>query len=268
MRYTGIQPQYFPRLHYFARILNTDVFCVRDDCQYVDAHTYPDGSRGKSYQSHSPIRSDTGVYLLTIPIRHMGRLPISKTKIQYNMPWSSQHARTIQNCYSKTPNVREVTSEIDEVLRIKHDSLAELNLTTIFWGILKLLGENIKLENLNLDYVSEKLLERKDVRLKKIILGSSLDFLTSDSKLSPNEKIIKICQHVGATEDYCGGTAMNAYMNVDLFKKNGILPIVQDWKCPEYPQKFSDRNPFIPNLSIIDLFMSVSAQRAREILAF
>jgi len=54
-RLAGYQPQYFPRLHYFARLLNADVFEVSDYVQFVKKHAYvdPNGERfrGKSFQA-------------------------------------------------------------------------------------------------------------------------------------------------------------------------------------------------------------------------
>ena len=48
-------------------------------------------------------------------------------------------------------------------------------------------------------------------------------------------------------------------------RKNGIKITVQDWHCPPYPQQFNKLG-FIPDLSIIDLFMNVSPQNAAKIL--
>ncbi|MEK7165850.1 MAG: WbqC family protein, partial [Patescibacteria group bacterium] len=64
---------------------------------------------------------------------------------------------------------------------------------------------------------------------------------------------------------YCGGTAVAAYMDEELFQKNGISVTVQDWKCRDYRQNFA-RIPFLPNLSIIDLLMNVSYKEALGIL--
>ena len=84
MRYSGIQPQYFPRLHYFARILNADIFVSRDDAQFLRKHKYPDGKTDKSYQAHTPIKTPSGIYLLNVPTKHEGFIPIYKTAISYN----------------------------------------------------------------------------------------------------------------------------------------------------------------------------------------
>lgn len=41
MRLADIQPQHFPRLHYLARLLDSDVFVIRDDVQFAKSHRYP-----------------------------------------------------------------------------------------------------------------------------------------------------------------------------------------------------------------------------------
>src|SRR3989344_745861 len=96
VRYSGIQPQYFPRLHYFARILATDIFVIRNDAQYVRKHKYPNGSIDKSYQAHSPIKQALGRQLLSVPTQHEGFAPLAATKIFYDQTWMQNHLKALQ----------------------------------------------------------------------------------------------------------------------------------------------------------------------------
>jgi len=265
VRYTGIQPQYFPRLHYFARILDTDIFVIRDDCQYVSNHKYPDGSRGKSFQSHTPIKHSQGWYLLHVPIAHQGFRKIVDTEVDPKASWVQDQLMTIKMAYGKTTHFPLVNQQISDLLRNQYPSLAELNIATICWGLLKILGEPISKDILSLDYVNKRLAKSHPFRLKSIRRGSLLAAL-QNNKLSANEKIIAACHEVGATEDYCGGTGLAAYLDINLLKKNGISITVQDWKCREYTQQFSKKHPFIPNLSIVDLLMNVPPKEVVKIL--
>lgn len=267
MRYSGIQPQYFPRLHYFARILNTDVFVIRDDCQFVRKHKYPDGKTGKSYQAHTPIKFTSGIYYLSLPVSHEGLKPISETKISYNNDWIENQLKTIQTFYSKSPNFSSIFPEIKEILTMRHQTLAELNISTIFLGILRLLGrKRVSSNKLSIESVVKELKKQNKFRLKGIRKASLSKAFSGRKNLTANEKILTLIKEIGADEDYCGGTGVTAYMNQDLFQKHGIKVTVQDWKCKKYPQLFVKQQKFIPNLSIIDLLMNTDHSQAVKII--
>lgn len=266
MRYTGIQPQYFPRLHYFARILNADLFMVRDDVQFVPKHKYPNGHNGPSYQVHTPIKNPSGgAYMLNVTVRHDGRRPIKITEISYSEQWYQSHLKAIRLYYPKAPNAARLLPELEAIFAHKYTYLGDLNLATILWGLLHLLGEEkVTDDMLSLENVVKKLKSQSEFRLKNIGLGSESEALTNDM-LDKNEKIIALCKEVGATEDYCGGTAREAYMDAELFAKNGIKITEQQWVCPEYHQQYM-KNGFIANLSIIDLLMNASYKEAVQII--
>lgn len=266
IRYSGIQPQYFPRLHYFARILNADVFVLRDDAQFVRKHKYPNGLTDKSYQAHTPIKQATGRQFLTVMTKHEGFVPLTKTKISYEQKWADDHLKTLQIAYAHAPFFKTISKELEAVFQMQYASLSELNTTTLIWGFLHLLDEEFSENKLNLKFINEKLKKNKLFRLSEIKKASESKAL-ENKNLSTNEKIIALCKEFGATEDYCGGTGAATYMNDDLFSKSGIRVTVQDWKCEEYPQLFNKQHGFIADLSILDLLFNVSVDDARKILS-
>lgn len=265
-RYSGIQPQYFPRLHYFARILSTDIYVIRDDAQFVRKHKYPDGRVDKSYQAHSPIKQSFGRFLLSIPVHHEGFLPLTSTKIERSTNWVGDHLKTFKIAYSKAPFFSDIYPELEKILGTTYKSIADLNVATTLWGILKLLGEKkVTLGMLNIDEISQRLVKEKTIRLSQIKRASQSKSLKNKA-LKTNEKIVALCKEYGANEDFCGGTGVSAYVDHSLFKKNGISIKVQDWKCKEYPQLFKKQHGFIANLSILDLLFNVSTPHARSVL--
>jgi hypothetical protein len=266
MRYTGLQPQYFPRLHYFARILNTNIFMIRDDVQFVKKHAYPDGKTGKSFQADTPIKQSTGMQFLSIPTKHEGFQSIKETKVSYNTDWTASHVKALQFAYAKAANFKSVFPQIENLLLQNFGTVAQLNIATVLWSILILMGEfSIPLETLTIAAVNAKLKQQKKFPLKEIKLGSKSKALV-DHSLGRNEKIISLMEEVGADEDYCGGTAMSAYMDLEEFKKHDIKVTIQEWKCSEYPQLFNKRQGFIEDLSIIDLFMNASPEERLEVI--
>src|SRR4030067_3032696 len=114
VRYTGIQPQYFPRLHYFARILNIDIFVIRDDAQYVRKHKYPNGLTDKSYQAHSPIKQASGKQLLDIPISHERFAPLYLTKIIYDQSLVKDHLQALRNAYAHGAFFQDIYPQIEK----------------------------------------------------------------------------------------------------------------------------------------------------------
>lgn len=265
-RYTGIQPQYFPRLHYFARILNTDIFAIRDEAQFVRKHKYPDGGVDKSYQAHSPIKHSYGRFLLAIPVMHDGFLPIVSTKIEDSSEWVEGHLKTFKVAYSRASQFDEIFPEIEELLKVRYKNLADLNIATTLWGILKVAGvKKFDKDLLNIVKVTDLLDKDKLIRLKEIKRSSESESLKNPS-LKTNDKIVALCKEYGANEDYCGGTGVSAYVDHSLFSNNGISIKVQEWKCKEYPQQFNKKHGFIANLSILDLLFNVPANEARSIL--
>lgn len=267
MRYSGIQPQYFPRLHYFARILNTDIFVLRNEVQFVRKHKYPDGKNGKSYQAHTPIKQSFGLQLLAVTTKHDGFTPINKTEVSYDQDWVADHIKTLEIAYAHAPNLKLLLPEIKMIVQKKYKNIADLNIATILWGLLKILGEKkIDESMITIEYVEKKLEKSKKFRLKKIRKASESLIAKNTEVLTPNEKIIRLCREFGIDEDYCGGTAMNAYMDFKLFEENGIKLTLQDWKCREYPQLYTKQQGFIPNLSILDLLLNCSDEEITSVI--
>lgn len=268
MRYSGIQPQYFPRLHYFARMLNADIFMVRDDAQFVRKHKYPNGKNDKSYQADSPIKQAYGPQLLSVPISHSGKgsYSLRETEISFSTPWVSDHLLTLKLAYIKSKNFSHLFSDIEKLLNESYLSLADLNISTLLWGLSVIFEEKIQIENINLQHINEILKKQTLFRLKEIRRSSESKAIKDFINMNANEKILALLREVGATEDYCGGTSIAAYIDHSLFIKNGITISVQNWKCANYQQQFVNQQGFIANLSIIDLLFNMRAQDAREIL--
>jgi len=239
---------------------------IRDDVQHVKKHKYPDGRTDKSYQVHAPIKQSFGKYLLSVPVKNKFAL-ISDTLVSYDNNWVSDHLKALQVAYGRAPNFHDIYRDIELILSQTHKTISDLNIVTICWAILKLLGEkDVTSTKLATPFVTEQL-KKSSYRLKDIRKASESAAIKTKNLENPNEKIMALCKEVGATEDYCGGTGHAAYMDESLYKKNGIGIIVQDWTCGEYQQLFTKEQGFIPNLSIIDLLMNEGIEKAREIIA-
>jgi hypothetical protein len=273
MRVTIYQPQYFPRLHYFNRVIDADSYVILDSAQYIKVMIHLDTGRRekhKSYQSDTPIKLPHGIQFLTVPVKRTvdasGFLPINQTRIEYTHDWVSKHLRTLHMAYMKAAFYKKIFPQIEELLNVKYKNLADLNIKTTLWGLSNTLGLNIPTNKLTIDLVNKRLKKGKDIRLKKILRDSE----AADSKFANTNKankwIVSICKSIGATTLFHGETSKAGYIDLEYFKKSGIDSAIQSWKCQEYTQQFNYRVNFVPNLSILDLLFNVNQKAAHDIL--
>lgn len=265
-RLTSYQPQYFPRLHYFARIFNADIFTISDYLQYVRKHGFlqKDGStkRGPSYQAHTVIKTANGPLLLDIPVKKggiEGRQPLNKASIEYAIDWQQKHLNHIRQNYAHAPHFNELFPSLSETIEKQYSSLAECSIASISWALSRILEVPASsIAEIN------TALPKEPFRLTAIVRMSETKILPADKvERDANDWLIETARAFKATEYYFGGTAAKAYMDVERFKDAGITPVEQGWKCAPYPQLHGE---FVPNLSIIDLLMHVRPEEARKIL--
>lgn len=268
MRVTIYQPQYFPRLHYFNRILAADVFVILDSTQYTKSLVHFNGERKrhKSYQADAPIKLSQGLHVLTVPVMHQGTLPINKTRIDYTHHWVPKHLSTVRTAYGRAPYFASVFPQVQELLSQKDAVLADLNIKTILWGITLVLDLALPLEKLSLAAINQRLKETKRARLKRIMRVDETGVDRPEGPGKGSQWTAAICRSLQATEYLHGGTAQSGYMDLSVYRQAGVTPIIQDWHCPQYPQQFSDTVGFVGNLSVLDLAFNVDSATARSVL--
>ena len=268
MRLSGIQPQYFPRLHYIARMLASDVFVFQDDVQFVRKHKYPDGSRGMSYQAHTPIKGPDGPHLLAVSTTSGGLWPIQQMRLCHDQPWARKHLKVIKSFHASSPNLRALLPELELLLGQRFATVAELDIATTCWALGHVLGEPLRIpEDLTVARLTEVLAARRTGRLRRVVLGSECLVEGAGEPASASERIVTLCRRFGADEYISGQTAVRAYMDTDLFHRHGVAVTVQSWTCPTYPQQHMARAGFIANLSIIDLLMNVPREQLASLLS-
>ncbi len=268
MRLCGYQPQYFPRLHYMNRVLQSDVYEISDYVQFVKKHAYelPDGTtkRGKSYQAHTIIKQVQGTQFLAVPTKGE-LLPINQTPIDYSRDWARDHLKSIEIAYRKAPNFEKFYPEIEKILKTTYDSIGELTVKTSLWGVTRLISyDPLPFETFTIKNINEFIKENNPYRLKTIFLASESK-VPAPTKGNTNEWCIALCKYANADEYIYGGTSHNAYMNLEKFNNSGIKTVLQDWQIKEYQQQYRKAG-FLPNLSVIDLVMNVPHDEATAII--
>lgn len=266
MRLVSYQPQYFPRLHYFARILDSDIFAIADYVQFVRTHVYEHGGereRGPSYQAHTPIKTADGVLLIDVPTKK-GLASIDETPLAFaSAKERLKNLRILKTHYRTAPQAESLFPILEAFFAKPHQTLAEIDIgsTVLMLAVLLELPDPVLA---GIPEV-EAALRKSTFRLRRLVPFSQTPIPPSDkeSGRDANQWLVDACKHFGATEYLYGGTAASAYMDFAPFKEAGIALVQQAWKSQPYIQLHGE---YLPNLSIIDLLMNVGPWRAREIL--
>ena len=178
------QSNYIPWKGYFSSISNTDIFVVFDEMQYTK----------RDWRNRNLIKTPNGLKWLTIPVEVKGKYfqKINETKVS-DKKWNKSHIALIKQNYSKAKCYKETIGWVEELyMNCNFKYLSDINLHFI---------REIN-KYLNID---------TEIRFSK-------DF---DLQEDRNQRLIKICKDLNAT-DYYSGLAAKFYMDEELFKKNNL----------------------------------------------
>lgn len=270
MRVAIYQPQCFPRLHYVNRALDSDVFVLLSSAQYTSSmvHHLPDGrrERRKTYQSHVPIKQPEGEHLLTVPVRSDTKgAPIDQVLPDDGQPWRARHRRTLRSAYGRAGQFDARFGDLEVVLDLATESLADFNITTLLWALDVVLDLQIGPERLSVAAVNARLAGQRGTRLRQLVIDGQLEVERPAGRQTGSLWVARICEALGADEYLFGGTATD-YMDKQDYADRGIGLVQQQWPAPPYPQLFEDRVGFLANLSIIDLLLNTSPATAAAVL--
>lgn len=207
------QPNYIPWLGYFFKLSKTDVFVFLDDVQF---------SKTGSHNYHY-IKTSDGPLKLKIPVTHKFVDPIRNVKTNDHGGWKQRHLQELAQHYKTSPFFEQVFSDFESVLLKEYEGLCDLNVAIIL-------------------FIAEKF-----GITTKTVFSSTLNIEARNE-----EKIIGICQNLGATVYYSGKGAM-AYQNEDNFNQKGIQLVYDTFAPVEYPQLWDE---FQKNVSVLDFLMN------------
>ena len=207
------QPQYLPWLGYLYKIDKADVFVILDNIQY----------KKNEWQNRNRIKTSQGCQWITVPVLYRFPEKISEVRVNNKENWGRKHLQALITNYSKSPYFENYKSFFEDIFNRNWDRLVDINIEIIKFLITAL-----------------------DLKTRLVI--------ASDLKLreEPTERLIDICKTLGSNK-YLAGQDGNKYMNLELFKKEGMEVIFQDFKHPVYNQLFGE---FEPCMSAIDLLFN------------
>jgi len=180
-------------------------------------------SRG-DFINRNRIKSRQGAMWLTVPVHASGEHKplICDVRIRDD-GWRRKHVTAIEQCYRKAPFFDEYAAGICEMLGRPHEFLSQLN-TELLRVLLRNLGITTPL-----------------------ILASDCDFGGKKSAY-----LLDMCVKLGATS-YISGTRGREYLDEAAFSAAGISIVYQEYRHPRYAQC---SQPFIPNLSVVDVLFN------------
>ena len=218
------QPQYLPWLGYFHKIANCDLFLFLDDVQY----------KKREFQNRNKIKTPNGPLWLTVPVVTKGQYTqnIRDVEICPDNDWAGEHLKSIEHNYAKAPFYKEHRDFLHTVYGKRWDLLINVSITII-----------------------DHILRCLDIKTP-CKMSSEYGVTTASS-----ERIVDLCKKTGA-DTYLSGAGGREYMDEELFTKNGIKVVYQEFKHPEYSQLYGK---FEPYLTVMDLLLNCGPQ-SRSIL--
>ncbi len=225
------QPNFFPWLGYFDKIIKSDLFVLLDNVQIQKT--------GSNWTNHVKLIISDKPEWITIPVdrKYSGYVMIKDAKISTaEEKWRNKLLRTIDFNYRKHPFYKEVYPVIEELVNYKTNLVSSFNANIII-----------------------RLLELFDVKLtKKIVFASSLNV-----EGASNDLLINIVKTLNGTSYMCGGGA-EEYQDDEKFRAASLKLIYQNFKHPIYNQY--RQKEFVPGLSIVDVLMNCGVNGAHSIL--
>ena len=207
------QPQYLPWLGYLDKIDKADVFVILDNVQF----------KKNEWQNRNRIKTAQGCQWITVPVLYRFPEKINEVMVNNKASWSRKHLQALITNYSKSPYFDNYKSFFEDIFSRNWDRLVDINIEIIKF-LISALGLNTKL------------VMASDLQLRE---GST-------------ERLIDICKTLKG-DKYLAGKDGSSYMNLELFDKEGIETIFQEFKHPVYDQLFGD---FEPCMSAIDLLFN------------
>jgi hypothetical protein len=223
------QPNFFPWLGYFNKIVRSDVFILLDNVQFQKT--------GGTWSNRVKLCVSGEARWVTAPIdrSYHGVRNISEMEFNESIPWREKMVKTLEANYRKAPFFGEVFPFIENLVLNPETNLASYNIEAIR-SIAMLLG----------------------IDTEKLVLGSSLEVDGHATDL-----LICMTKAVGGSAYMCGGGA-EGYQEDGSFAANGLSLMYQNFMHPFYPQCNTDI--FIPGLSIIDALMNYGFEQTKLLI--
>jgi hypothetical protein len=227
MRLALMQPYFLPYLGYFQLMSAVEEFVIYDDVQFI--------KNGWINRNRILVNGQPSYITLPVERGHLGDFVNQRGFVGY----ADARARIlgqVDAAYRRAPFFKEVRTLLKSLLELEEENVAAT--------------------------VGRQLAELANY------LGISANFRISsslgkyDGELAGQDRVIEVCRTLGATTYYNAIGGMELY-DPSAFAKAGLELVFIRSRAGDYKQ-YAD--PFVPNLSILDVLMFNSLERVREML--
>ena len=230
MKLGVMQPYFFPYLGYWQLMNAVDQYVIYDDVNYIKG----------GWINRNRILVNGKANFFHLPMKEK-----SPNKLINELTWDRDERkitkllRTIEFAYKKAPQFRKVMPLIEKIFSFDSDKLAPFLINQ-----LEAVKNFLEIET-------------------KFIVSSEIP---KDNSLKGQDKLLAICEMLGASEYYnaFGGTEL--YSHEDFATRNIDLKFLKSLPPPvtEYRQF---KNEFVPDLSIIDVMMFCDVKQLKKLLS-
>lgn len=209
-----LQSNYIPWKGVFDMMNKIDIFVFFEDVQFTR----------RDWRTRNKIKTSQGSSWLTIPVKKSSRdnTLVYEVEISEFENWQEKHYKTIVSNYSKAPFFNDFKYLLNEIyLAKKWINLSEFNIFTS-----KLLANTL---NINVEFINSKDLKTEGVK---------------------DDKLIKICQKIGANHYLSGPSAKN-YIDNQKFDLAGIKLEYMNYNYPDYQQLHGEFDHYVSVLDVL-----------------
>ena len=192
------QPEYFPWLGFFDKLLSVDKVVFLDNVQF----------KKRYFENRNKIRTFDGWGWIMTPVltKSCFKQKIMDVMIDNSQPWQRKITSTLAQNYKSSPFWTESGEQLRELITRRWERLVDFNLAVI-----------------------EFFMEKLEIK-REYCLASSLD-----TKCTGSQLILEICKKMNASQ-YLSGRDGRNYLDEKSFLASGIEVIYQDFKHPVYSQ--------------------------------
>ena len=194
------QPNYFPSLDFFYKMIRADVFVLADDVQFI--------TNGRINRTR--IKNAGGAQWLTVPVRTKGRglQKIKDVEIVNEMNWRGKHWQTLRVNYTKAPYFEKYADSIGALYQQKWNSVVALNVAGVE-------------------------LVRKQLGIEcELVLSSGLNL-----ESTATGRLVEMTRKLGC-ERYLTLQSGRRFLDESLFAAAGLELVTLDFVHPAYHQQF------------------------------
>ena len=223
------QPNFFPWLGYFDKIIRSDAFVFLDHVQFPKT--------GGTWTNRVKLAVNGKSQWITAPIirNYHGFLSINQMQFEIAAPWREKMLKTIILNYSKAPYYKESFEFFESLILNPENYISSYNTKAVI-----------------------AICQQLDISKNKFYWSSQMSHIDSS-----NELLISLTKEIGGTTYMCGGGA-DGYQNEQIFKDKGVILRQQDFIHPPYKQ--TGISNFISGLSIIDAVMNIGWNGVKDLL--